>query len=276
MSAGFGFSAGDFLASINLIYDVVKCLEDSTGSQAHYDGVQSTLTSLRTALAEAKTNPNQRDAVVDIVKACNATLTRFAKHIRKYDKSLGCGAAKKKSLKAQLRKVQWQLYSKEDVQKLQAEIEAHVSALNVVLSCEGQAAGSQQHKETCSILARIESNIQTSEGGQQSLAMTLSRLERAGRQADTRSELQLRFLVAIGTALQRIVAMLRSFMFQVFLLHGQLRILQRVIEGISAQPSNSSLAYITDPHGRSFGIDTRVIWTWRVSNLHLIRITCNI
>ncbi|KAK5746947.1 hypothetical protein LTR17_000578 [Elasticomyces elasticus] len=141
--AAFGFSVGDFVTGIQLLYDIIQCLEDSAGSQAQYRGVALTLSSLRLALRKAKdcgSDVDDRTAIGSVVKDCETTLKRFESKLQKYERQLGGGSGTSNgssSIKAQWRKIQWQLYSKKDVHDFQAEIQAHTSALNIILASIG-------------------------------------------------------------------------------------------------------------------------------------------
>ncbi|KAK4905854.1 hypothetical protein LTR49_024900 [Elasticomyces elasticus] len=141
--ATFGFSVGDLVTGIQLVCDIIQCLEDSAGSQAQYRGVVLTLSSLRLALQKASdctSDVNDRIAIELVVKDCETTLNRFKSKIQKYEIRLGGGVAVSNgssSIKALWRKIQWQLYSKKDVQVFQQEITAHVGALNIILASIG-------------------------------------------------------------------------------------------------------------------------------------------
>ncbi|KAK4896012.1 hypothetical protein LTR27_005868 [Elasticomyces elasticus] len=139
--AAFVSSVGDFVTGIQLVYDIIQCLEDSAGSQAQYRGVVLSLSSLRLALQKARdctSDLNDRIAIELVVKDCETTLNRFKSKIQQYEISLGGGVSVSNgSIKAQWRKIQWHLYSEKDVHDFQAEIQAHTSALKLVLASIG-------------------------------------------------------------------------------------------------------------------------------------------
>lgn len=54
MSVGFGFSAGDFIAALNLVTTVVTSLREADGSSAEYRSLISQLYALETALLRVK------------------------------------------------------------------------------------------------------------------------------------------------------------------------------------------------------------------------------
>ena len=134
MSVGFGFSVGDLIAVGGLVHELVRCLDDSTGSQTQYRSVVNTLNSLQLALDAASTiiePETDRLAIERTVKSCWSTVGRFAAKVQKYDGTLGDDTADGR-LKKSLRKVQWQLSSK-DVSSFHAEIVAQMIPLNSLL-----------------------------------------------------------------------------------------------------------------------------------------------
>jgi hypothetical protein len=54
MSVGFGFSAGDFIAALELVATVIGALRDSGESSAEYRELISQLFTLKTALLAVK------------------------------------------------------------------------------------------------------------------------------------------------------------------------------------------------------------------------------
>jgi hypothetical protein len=54
MSVGFGFSAGDFIAAIELVSTVVKALRESGDSSTEYQTLVSQLYTLENALLRVK------------------------------------------------------------------------------------------------------------------------------------------------------------------------------------------------------------------------------
>lgn len=131
---GFGFSVGDFLSGLELIRQLIKALEDSSGSSKEYRDLIRELYSLERALIEVKSlnieESPQKRAVEQVAVQCQQTISFFLEQIAKYQPSLG-GLGK--SWRGSLRKVQWALYKKEDVQKFRAQIQGHTSSITILL-----------------------------------------------------------------------------------------------------------------------------------------------
>jgi hypothetical protein len=139
MSAGFGFSVGDFIAGIQLVRDVITSLQASSGSSSAYKALIMELFSLERALLEVKAlkrfnhTPDQVDALKCAASQCQLTIDRFMTKVQKYQPSLnaqGSGSKRRDSL----RKVQWALCKKEDVASFKAEISGHAIAINLLIA----------------------------------------------------------------------------------------------------------------------------------------------
>ena len=121
----FGFSVGDFFAGISLIRELIKALEDGAGASSDYRGLISELYGLERALLEVKavrvdsTQQTEVAAIKQVATQCQETITDFLKSLEKYQPSLrahGSGS----SWRDGLRKMQWALFKKEDIQKFRA------------------------------------------------------------------------------------------------------------------------------------------------------------
>jgi hypothetical protein len=139
MSAGFGFSVGDFVAGIQLVRDVITSLQASGGSSLDYQALVMELFSLERALLEVKAlkpldhSSDQVDALKCAASQCQLTIDRFMTKIQKYQPSLnaqGTGSRWRDGL----RKVQWALCKKEDVATFKAEISGHAVAINLLVA----------------------------------------------------------------------------------------------------------------------------------------------
>ncbi len=134
----FGFSVGDFFSGINLIRELIKALEDSAGSSAEYRDLIKELYSLERALLEVKhldleeSQHSQHVALKQVAIQCQETIDGFLNKIRKFQPALGTGGSNS-SWKNGLRKVEWTLYKKDDVQKLRAQLNGHTTSINILL-----------------------------------------------------------------------------------------------------------------------------------------------
>lgn len=135
MPVPFGFAAGDFLATASLIHSIVKALEESSGASAQYQGVVKALKSLKvvvTKLKDASEIPQDDPVLVDVIQGCEGTISRFLDRTRKYDRRLSSNVSRK-DWRTTLSKIKWQLYSKNEVQEFQIEVQTHVCALLLLL-----------------------------------------------------------------------------------------------------------------------------------------------
>jgi hypothetical protein len=132
----FGVSVGDFIACIELINIVIKSLNDSQGSATRYQGLIQSLKSLEVALTQVNkvkpSNSNESVALRQASMQCCSTLSSFVQKMNKYQPSLQLGGSGN-HLKDGLRKVQWALYTKDDIAHFQAEIRGHVDSILLLL-----------------------------------------------------------------------------------------------------------------------------------------------
>jgi hypothetical protein len=136
--AAFGFSVGDFVDGIELTRQLINALKSSAGSAKEYQDLIHELYSLERALLEVKhlqvidaLRP-QRIAVEQAALQCQDTITQFLSKISKYQPSLRVGGSGS-AWRDCLRKIQWALYQKEDVQRFRAQIQGHTSSIMTLL-----------------------------------------------------------------------------------------------------------------------------------------------
>lgn len=138
MPVPFGFSVGDFIAVIELISTIINALEDSRGSAADYRGTIASLESLRTALQGVRDidcpDECQKHALRKVADESAQAMVDFLSAIVKYQPSLRQGGSSRK-WKDVARKIHWSLHSnREDVRRFQAQIQAHTTALQVIMA----------------------------------------------------------------------------------------------------------------------------------------------
>ena len=137
----FGFSVSDFIAGINLVRELIKALEDTAGSSSDYRELIKELYSLERALIEVKhldldeSQFNQEIALRQAAAQCQETIDSFLKTIRKYQPTLSnpSNSSSKLGLRGGLRKIQWALCKKDDVEKFRAKISGHTAAISILL-----------------------------------------------------------------------------------------------------------------------------------------------
>lgn len=134
----FGFPIGDFVSGINLIRELIKALEDSAGSSAEYRELIKELYSLERALIEVKhldfdeSQHSQGVALKQAATQCQQTIDEFLQKIRKFQPALRTGGSKS-SWRDGLRKVEWALYKKEDVERFRAQLNGHTASINLLM-----------------------------------------------------------------------------------------------------------------------------------------------
>ncbi|WPG98474.1 Hypothetical protein R9X50_00126500 [Acrodontium crateriforme] len=139
----FGFSAGDFLAAITLVYDVVSALRGQATFE--YRELVLELEGLQHALREIEHLPTnaENECAVNAVKVaalmCRYPLVEFQDKLKKYDllQSQGSQVRKRDLIVGTGRKVQWNLSMPDEVVKLRAYLAAHVGSLNMRLLALG-------------------------------------------------------------------------------------------------------------------------------------------
>jgi len=136
--AAFGFSFGDFVDGIELIRQLINAVKDGAGSSREYQDLVHELYSLERALLEVKRvqaidelRP-QRIAMEQAALQCQETISQFLSKISKYQPSLRVGGSGS-TWRDGLRKIQWALYRKEDVQRFRAQIQGHTSSIMTLL-----------------------------------------------------------------------------------------------------------------------------------------------
>lgn len=138
MAVPFGFSAGDFIAAINLVRDLVKALHDSNGSSREYRELIRELHSLETVLLEVKAfdleveQRAKRVALRQAATQCQASIDEFLKGLAKYQPHLQMGGSTA-SWKDAFRKIQWHLCEKDDLLKFRAKIDFHTQTIQMLM-----------------------------------------------------------------------------------------------------------------------------------------------
>ena len=138
MSAGFGFSTGDFIAALELVSTVLNALRESGGSSTEYQALISQLYTLETALLRVKrldlddVQHAEAIALRQAASQCQRTIDAFLAKIAKYQPSLRAGGSGN-TVRDTWRKVKWALCRKEDVVRLRADLLAHTESIDMLL-----------------------------------------------------------------------------------------------------------------------------------------------
>lgn len=139
MSVGFGFSAGDFIAGLELVATVIDALRESGDSSRRYRELIRELYSLETALLQVKriqlheSQNAEKIALNSAASQCQRTISDFWQTVQEYHPSLGKSAGSS-SLKNQWMKVKWALFKEEEVEKFKADLRGHTGSINLLLT----------------------------------------------------------------------------------------------------------------------------------------------
>ncbi|KAF2874775.1 hypothetical protein BDV95DRAFT_603568 [Massariosphaeria phaeospora] len=225
MAVPFGFSCGDVIAGTNLLITSINAIKDSTGSSSEYRAVGATLRQIEVALEGLNEldidNASHRRALEVSASQCGATIFQFISKISKYKSSLESPTTFK-NWKSVIRKVEWSLYSKDDVRRFQAQLQGDLLALQTTLQRIHLAITTANVKETRAALIRVETRLDQGNAAQSLVLQALSRCFKEFRG----------LLIGVYFTNMRIIN---------FLLSGP---------QISTQVQDERPVYLDDPHGR--------------------------
>lgn len=135
MAVPFGFSAGDFIAAIGLVSDIISAIREADGATADFGDLMTGLRSLENAFITIKqcnlepSSPGYSSAM-QAVADCRRCISTFLQKISKYQ-SL---STENSSLRDQITKVKWALCHQKDVDKLRDKLNTLTSALSLLLT----------------------------------------------------------------------------------------------------------------------------------------------
>jgi hypothetical protein len=145
MAAPFGFSVGDFLAVMELIWTVAQALQESAGAVHEVQTILETLMSFKKAIMTCETlalewmrlsNGNgdaslpERSLVNGInyqLKFCRERLLKLSTKLEPYTKAL-MKQKGNRTARDHLYKVKW-IFSREEADRLQKDLSIHVQGL---------------------------------------------------------------------------------------------------------------------------------------------------
>jgi hypothetical protein len=139
MSAGFEFSAGDFIAALKLVSTITSALRDSGGSSTEYKALICQLSTLKIVLEqvqELELDDTYHAEVVALRQAaaqCRRTIDAFWEKIRKYQPNLG-DEGSGSAIKDGWSKVKWAVCKKEDIARFKADLMGHTESIDLLLT----------------------------------------------------------------------------------------------------------------------------------------------
>lgn len=136
--AAFGFSFGELGDGIKLVRQLIAALKSDAGSSKEYQDLIYELFHLERSLLEVKnlevcdTLKPDKSAVEQAAIQFQHTISTFLNKVSKYQPFLRA-AGSGSSWRDGLRKVQWAMYGKEDVQHFRAQLQGHTSSIMMLL-----------------------------------------------------------------------------------------------------------------------------------------------
>ena len=138
MSVGFGFSAGDFIAALNLVGTVIDALRSSGGASAEYRELINELYTLESALLRVKrlefeeSQHAEEIALRQAASQCQRTIDRFWEKLGTYQPHLRAGGSGSR-VKDAWKKIKWTVCRKEDVAAFKADLRGHTGSIEILL-----------------------------------------------------------------------------------------------------------------------------------------------
>ncbi|KAL8731609.1 MAG: hypothetical protein Q9166_003297 [cf. Caloplaca sp. 2 TL-2023] len=142
MSAGFGFSVGDIVAGLKLIKQSIEALQDTKGSTADYQALSHEIDSLKDGLRAVEDlsidqhfgpKSKQSIAIQEAVSRCWYCIKIFLTTTATYQPWLQTSVPPGLGWKANLKKIQWALCKKDDVNRFRIQLERHCSSISMLL-----------------------------------------------------------------------------------------------------------------------------------------------
>ncbi|KAL9046037.1 MAG: hypothetical protein Q9214_001031 [Letrouitia sp. 1 TL-2023] len=142
----FGFSAGDFLATIRLIKDIINALQSSSTSEfrelaLELHGYSRALYEIEHLRPSAGQECTINDVKV-VALGCKHPLDEFMVKLKKYKALDHISSNKKERINKEKLKLQWGLTMKEEVQRMRAIMAARMRILNTRLLTQGLISSS--------------------------------------------------------------------------------------------------------------------------------------
>ena len=139
MSVGFGFSVGDFLQAIKLVYTVIDSLSASSKSSDELRELLHQLYSLETALQEVKRLEFDQCLHAEVLglkqsaAQCQRTITAFLDRTQTYQPQVLNTNGTDHTIQAKWRRLKWALCKKREVVQFKSDLLAHTESIQMLL-----------------------------------------------------------------------------------------------------------------------------------------------
>jgi len=156
VAPAFGFSVGDFVATIQLIGTATKALRQTKGASKQYQQAILELELLEDTLKKVqRLGPSAQNATTIqkiqlCASACHTPLAEFIATIEKFGRHLDPDRNAVRSFAKHVtrsgRKIQWAVAVEEDLARLKASIAPYLSMINILLQVERLEETSRLHE----------------------------------------------------------------------------------------------------------------------------------
>lgn len=141
MASMFGFSAGDFLATVRLIKDIINALQSSSTSEFRELVLELHGHARALHVIEHLEPSAGQECTINAVKVvalmCKHPLDEFMVKLKKYEALDQMSLNKKDRINKWKLKLQWGLTMEDEVQRIRAYMAAHIASLNTRLLTQG-------------------------------------------------------------------------------------------------------------------------------------------
>jgi hypothetical protein len=136
----FGWSAGDIVAALKLLYKTGSALKDLGGASSNFQDIYSFLQTLSQTLEHLnalQATPFDPDLSKNLREQCDQIRVPLAKFLadveRRFEPALGLNSQNNRILTAP-RKIQWALLTSKKIKRLQDRITVPMAAIGLILS----------------------------------------------------------------------------------------------------------------------------------------------
>ncbi|KAF1957624.1 hypothetical protein CC80DRAFT_444003 [Byssothecium circinans] len=163
---GFGFSVGDFIATLNLVATIIDALRSASHSTSVFRELLNELLTLERALIQVKSidlDDSQRFEQIALYQAasqCQRSIDAFWNRIQKYQPHFS-QAATTFSVKDGWMKIRWAMCEKKEVDGFRAEIQAHTGSIQVLLGALQANATTKQARDQRTQYKSLAGTIQS-------------------------------------------------------------------------------------------------------------------
>lgn len=140
VTPAFGFSAGDFIAAINLVIKISKSLRDSNGASVEINSLllelhqlQLVLEQLRDLPPESSPTPSHVNALRGMALTVQIPLQDFLGKMEKYKAAAKVDSTSSRWSRAG-RKIKWAVIMQEDVTRLRAIVTMKIVSISLLMA----------------------------------------------------------------------------------------------------------------------------------------------